>query len=512
MKRIILILITCITISGYAQETCTNCNNTQTNGSTASAIGYGTKANGNYSFASGYLSEALGVSSTALGTNAIATNVEAVAIGSYANANADGSFAIGRLVEVSPSATTAMVIGMGVGQNLKLVNNSVNSLMIGFNSTKPTLFINPAPTNPAYNRTGKVAIGNVDNGFGFIVPQAKLHIRADNEEDASLFVEPHRWDEHAQANMLLGNIYHGITADGTAGLVFRTQSAYIFNEGNVGIGTSENLPETKLDVIGTVKMTGLRLQNQGAQTGYVLTCSGLNGQATWQDPSGFSVWSVNERNEAYRMSKVGIGVENPEEMLDVAGNILVNDAIIGKITQSDWVDPDFLTILGSVDELGSANVNASKIMIPKGNNLDHLGLKIINPALNGDIQFHAGGHYNAVLRNNEFIVGFPGREVDLKVNGKIEANHIRVSTDQWWDEVFEPNYKLRSIEELNNYIIENKHLPDMPDKQQVEQKGIDVGEMNALLLKKIEELTLYVIELKKENKEMKKEMEIKLRD
>ena len=68
MKKLILILITFITVSGYAQETCTNCYNTQTNGSTASAIGYGTKANGNYSFASGYLSEALGVSSTALGT------------------------------------------------------------------------------------------------------------------------------------------------------------------------------------------------------------------------------------------------------------------------------------------------------------------------------------------------------------------------------------------------------------------------------------------------------------
>ena len=293
--------------------------------------------------------------------------------------------------------------------------------MIGFNSTKPTLFVSTSPSNLQYDLTGKVGIGNMTN------PQAKLHIRADQGEAAAVFIEPYSWSSGAQAHLLLGNSNHGITADYRGGLVFRTQAAYLFNDGNVGIGTGlENLPETKLDVVGTVKMTGLRLQSQGAQAGHVLACSGFNGQAIWQNPEDFSIWSENEEGNIYRMSRVGIKTQFPQIELDVNGNIAVNDAITGKIAQSDWVDPDFLNIIGSVDENGNINESASKIMIPKGNNPEHLSLKIINKALNGDIQFHSGGSYNAVLRSNEFVVGFPNREVDLKVNGKIWSHEVEV--------------------------------------------------------------------------------------
>ncbi len=61
-----------------------------------------------------------------------------------------------------------------------------------------------------------------------------------------------------------------------------------------------------------------------------------------------------------------------------------------------------------------------------------------------------------------------------------------------------------SLAELEQFIQINKHLPDVPTQSQVEEQGIDVLEMNAILLKKIEELTLYVIELQKQVKELSK--------
>jgi hypothetical protein len=197
---------------------------------------------------------------------------------------------------------------------------------------------------------------------------------------------------------------------------------------------------------------------------------------------------------------IGTGEELPETKLDVNGNISVNDAIIGKITESEWDNP-FLAIFGSVNE------NASYIKLSKGSNLDYLSLKIVNPALNGDIQFHAGGSYNAVLRNNEFIVGFPNREVDLKVNGKIWSHEVEVKLTEWWDEVFNESYKLMPLDQLENFIENNKHLPDIPTEEDVLENGIELGEMNALLLKKIEELTLYVIEQQKRLNRLEKKLE-----
>ena len=64
------------------------------------------------------------------------------------------------------------------------------------------------------------------------------------------------------------------------------------------------------------------------------------------------------------------------------------------------------------------------------------------------------------------------------------------------------------LSELENFISKNSHLPDVPTTKEVEANGVNLGEMQAILLKKIEELTLYVIELNKKNVELNKEVEI----
>jgi len=80
------------------------------------------------------------------------------------------------------------------------------------------------------------------------------------------------------------------------------------------------------------------------------------------------------------------------------------------------------------------------------------------------------------------------------------------NTDDWSDKVFADTYQLRSLGEVEAFINKNKHLPDVPSAIEVVEKGVDVGKMDALLLQKIEELTLYMIELKKSNEQLRKEL------
>lgn len=106
----------------------------------------------------------------------------------------------------------------------------------------------------------------------------------------------------------------------------------------------------------------------------------------------------------------------------------------------------------------------------------------------------------------------------LIVKQGIRTERVRVdlsSVNDWSDYVFNNDYNLMPIEQLENYILENKHLPNIPSAAEVLKDGIDLGQMDAKLLEKIEELTLYNIELYKENKtlqEQNKEQEALLNE
>lgn len=90
------------------------------------------------------------------------------------------------------------------------------------------------------------------------------------------------------------------------------------------------------------------------------------------------------------------------------------------------------------------------------------------------------------------------------VTDKLEAGMIEVKNiNKWKDCVFQNNYNLMSLKQIEAFINRHKHLPGIPSEKEVLEKGINVGEMNALLLQKIEELTLYVIELEKKINEIK---------
>ncbi|MDB5002087.1 MAG: hypothetical protein JWQ34_312 [Mucilaginibacter sp.] len=116
--------------------------------------------------------------------------------------------------------------------------------------------------------------------------------------------------------------------------------------------------------------------------------------------------------------------------------------------------------------------------------------------------FYTGGSDNYFAG----YVGIGTKDPDelLTVNGKIHSKEVKVDLNvPGPDYVFEPDYKLSNLTELKAYIDKNHHLPEIPSAKQMEKEGLNLGEMNVKLLKKVEELTLYLIE--KDNKDKEKD-------
>jgi len=114
------------------------------------------------------------------------------------------------------------------------------------------------------------------------------------------------------------------------------------------------------------------------------------------------------------------------------------------------------------------------------------------------LKFATAGQTRLTIFENGYVginlTGTPTAE--LTVGGKIHAKEIKVTVNagQAPDYVFWPTYRLRPLSEVSSYIEQNGHLPEVPSAVEMERDGVNTGEMNMLLLKKIEELTLYMIE------------------
>ena len=103
-----------------------------------------------------------------------------------------------------------------------------------------------------------------------------------------------------------------------------------------------------------------------------------------------------------------------------------------------------------------------------------------------------------------------GSTYKMAIGGGILTEKVRVATNGttfWADFVFDKDYKLRSLSEVENYIKVNKHLPEIPSTAEVTKDGIDLAQTQALLLQKVEELTLYVIEQDKKIKKLESKVQ-----
>ncbi len=257
---------------------------------------------------------------------------------------------------------------------------------------------------------------------------------------------------------------------------------------NVGIGVTN--PSFPLHIGGTLGAEILLDPNNTRADRYRIMAASDEGGYTPGD--AFAIYNV----DSYRYDLVlknngflGIGTTNPQTKLDVAGNMRINSYSPSIVLQRNadyggYIQGVQTRLLDGTGTWWWGTQSGSVWYISKGE--------------------YSGPRYFSILSNGNVGIGTnnPGN-YKLAVEGKIGAREIVVTSAGWSDFVFADDYQLRSLASVAAYIETNNHLPDVPSGAEIEQGGIAVSEMLAKQMQKIEELTLYVIELEKENSDLK---------
>ena len=213
---------------------------------------------------------------------------------------------------------------------------------------------------------------------------------------------------------------------------------------------------------------------------FTLTCS-----AQWTT-SGTNIYNSNTGN-------VGIGTTNPITKLDVAVNTTATDGL--------FVHNLSNTTYGTFMAAGSSGggfSNWANSMILESVPVSTGGF--VFSSYTGNITFQTGSRTNRMTITSAGNVGIGTTSPDqlLTVNGTVHAKSVVVDLTIVPDYVFKPTYKLPSLDYVKNYVEKNSHLPEVQSEAEIKKNGLNVGEMNAILLKKVEELTLYMIEKDKQ--------------
>lgn len=236
--------------------------------------------------------------------------------------------------------------------------------------------------------------------------------------------------------------------------------------------------------------------------------------SVWTDNnnSGLSFFSKNAGTETETMrltsiGRLGIGTTAPSSTLHVNGTVRLSGLSADDTKETVLVtDANGNVYTRSAATLGGNSTNAWNLdgstvgALKKFGTTDNFDLPLITNNVEA-MRITSGGNVG---------IGTATPQAKLAVNGDVFAKKVKVTATGWpaWpDYVFEHGYKLPSLADLEAFIKKNKHLPDVPSAKEVEANGLDLGDNQAILLKKIEELTLYVIEQQKQIDQMKKKLE-----
>lgn len=258
--------------------------------------------------------------------------------------------------------------------------------------------------------------------------------------------------------------------------------------GSVGIGTTA--PQAKLDVNGGIISNAESHFSFGSYLDPVYA----GGYAIKVGSGGIAV----SGNSTFLQGKVGIGSVLAKGTLEVKGSTVLGGGNI---------DPRFA--LGDLSFLpNSYQMVVGWNRSGGGGEMDFISNQ--GSGIVGGFAFYNYSNSGVesqlmwIQANGNVGIGTdaPG-DYKLAVNGKIHTREVNVNINNWPDYVFDPSYQKLSLSDLEIFIKRYKHLPEIPAYTTVEKDGANLGEMNAKLLKKIEELTLYLIDLKHELDEIK---------
>ena len=190
--------------------------------------------------------------------------------------------------------------------------------------------------------------------------------------------------------------------------------------------------------------------------------------------------------------RFGMGTTNPEAKLQI-NDEGTSDVTTLQLNNRMKFRGDGVFTWGNTADHGLLSWEASKT--------------IVGAQSTKDLSLFANGTEKMIIKTNGNVgVGTTTTgSHKLAVEGSIGAREIKVEGSGWSDFVFEKEYKLPTLKEVENHIKEKGHLKDIPSAKEVEKNGFYLGAMDAKLLQKIEELTLYTIQQEKKIKEFKKE-------
>ena len=344
-------------------------------------------------------------------------------------------------------------------------------------------------------------------GIGTTSPTTKLHMSGDNVEfrltggthNSVRIFDGGTGDPGYVQTLYNGSVDSQIGANGT----------YFGISGfNIGIGTTS--PSEKLEVFNSATTPGvLSLKSNRNDYAHVDVgrisakqntvevariglprAGGTNtGFLTFWTKADNSV-SLSEKARIDENGNLGIGTVSPGYKLDVNGE--GNFAGVLHINKHGTTN-----VRGSYVQLNSDKIQSSSFVEFNDSN----GTKYTigsGTESNGFFSITNSDANTELLRINS--------NANAYLYGTLESKKVKVSQSpgNWPDFVFAPNYELRTLNELEQFVTENKHLPEVPSAIEVEKEGLDLGKMDATLLKKVEELTLYLIDMDKKVKEQGK--------
>lgn len=388
-------------------------------------------------------------------------------------------------------------------QGLLVFDNSTNTFWFYDGTAWTELADNGATSGSTYwnlngNDISNSNIGQV--GIGLNSPTASLSVkgvvRANHLDDESEYVEI--W--HGSANGYINTV-------GDGNLDFRhdnTTFMSLSEQGYLGLGTSvpNNLLHLKSGHF-EIEQGDIRFGNEGVGSGFEMDY--FNGQMFMGHNTANSIqWNMVLNDNG----NVGIGLTTPTNKLHIGnnGNIRIDGSAdshtllntLGSNNVLFQIDPqpNSVTSPSTVRLFRGTTASETSLVIYKGNNTtDHNHV------------FRGNGDSYMSLTGDVGIGTTDPLGYKLAVKGNIGAEEIEVRTNYWADYVFDNDYDLLSLEEVENFIDYNGHLPDVPSEKEAVQNALNLGDMDVLLLQKIEELTLYTIEQNKLIKQMRNELD-----